>query len=107
VFYEAMRFAALNEAAGESSLNSAIDRIVMQKLLPRIHGSRRRIEGLLLSLSRYCSDYSTPSSSGGVTDQVFNPESIDASRVKLPYSFDKLLRMLRSLRANQFTSFTE
>jgi 5-methylcytosine-specific restriction protein B len=107
VFYEAMRFAALNEAAGESSLNTALDRIVMQKLLPRIHGSRRRIERLLLSLSQYCFDYSIPSLSGGVTDQVFNPESIDASRVKLPYSFDKLLRMLRSLRANQFTSFTE
>ena len=107
VFYEAMRFAALNEAAGESSLDSALDRIVMQKLLPRIHGSRRRIEGLLLALSQYCFDYSTPIPTSGVMDQVFNPESVDASGVKLPYSFDKLLRMLRSLRANQFTSFTE
>ena len=107
VFYEAMRFAALNEAAGETSLDSALDRIVMQKLLPRIHGSRRRIEGLLLALSQYCFDYSTPTPTSGVMDQVFNPESVDASVVKLPYSFDKLLRMLRSLRANQFTSFTE
>jgi 5-methylcytosine-specific restriction protein B len=103
VFYEAMRFAALNEAAGESSLDSVLDRIVMQKLLPRTHGSRRRIEGLLLALSQYCFDGST----SGITGQAFEPESVDASAAKLPYSFDKLLRMLRSLRANQFTSFTE
>ena len=69
VFYEAMRFAALNEAAGESSLDSVLDRILMQKLLPRIHGSRRRIEGLLLALGQYCFDCSTPSSTIAVTDK--------------------------------------
>ena len=107
VFYEAMRFAALNEAAGESSSDLVLDRIIMQKLLPRIHGSRRRIEGLLLALDQYCFDCSTPSSSIAVTDIVFDPESVDPLQAKLPYSFDKLLRMLRNLRANQFTSFTE
>ena len=107
VFYEAMRFAALTEAAGETSLDSVLDRIVMQKLLPRIHGSKRRIEGLLLALGQYCFDGSMASWSSSGTGAVFDPEAAAMSVSKLPMSFDKLLRMLRSLRANQFTSFTE
>jgi hypothetical protein len=106
VFYEAMRFAALNEATGVTSLEAVLDRIVMQKLLPRIHGSRRRIEGLLVAFSQYCFDYNSVSSNS-LAAYTFDPESVDVSEAKLPYSFNKLLRMLRSLRANQFTSFTE
>ena len=106
-FYESMRFAALHEAAGDGALDSILDRIMMQKLLPRIRGNRRRIEGLLLGLCKYCLDRLPWSSKGDVPGQMFDPESINVADVKLPISFEKLLRMLRSLRANQFTSFTE
>ena len=103
VFYEALRFAALNEAAGESSLEAILDKILMQKLLPRVHGSRRRIEALLLALCQYCFHCSRESADNRPTGEVFDPEAIDAAEATLPYSFDKLLRMLQNLRANQFT----
>jgi hypothetical protein len=61
----------------------------MQKILPRLHGSRRRLEPTLRRLSAAC--LSTP------------PEPAQ----RFPVSFDKIQRMLRNLMANQFTSFTE
>ena len=43
-FYESLRFAALAENAGATSSESILDRIVLQKILPRLHGSRRKLE---------------------------------------------------------------
>ena len=56
VFYESLRFAALAEAAGLTTMESVLDRIVMQKVLPRLHGSRRRLELPLLALAQFCRD---------------------------------------------------
>ena len=106
VFYEATRFAALYEEAGPSSLEAILDRIVMQKILPRLHGSRRRLEPVLLALTHYCL-HLPPELPPPSELARFKPEESDPSLAKLPLAFDKLARMLRSVRANQFTSFTE
>ena len=106
VFYEAMRFAALAEEAGIKGMNAAMDRIVMQKVLPRLHGSRRRLELPLLALAQFCRD---------LPDLVVSDDKLPMAGVEevpeqgaaLPTAHAKILRMLRSLRANQFASFTE
>ena len=107
VYYEAQRFASIYEAAGSATLEDALDRILIQKILPRLHGSRRRLESLIKGLAHYCYDLSMPSDETGTTDVSFDPENKDVANSSLPNSFEKLTRMLRSLRANQFTSFTE
>lgn len=87
-FYEAVRFAAFYAATGDTDVNHVLDLVVMQKLLPKVHGSRRRVEQLLLELQAFASN--------GQTDEP-----------RLPVSYQKLHRMIQAVRANQFVSFTE
>jgi hypothetical protein len=105
---EAMRFAALLSAAGDTDLYSALDLQIMQKILPRLHGSRRRMEPVLTSLGRYCLDPSVAIATepAGETPP-FDPLQAPLQPPKLPMAFDKVRRMISLLRANQFVSFTE
>lgn len=101
VFYEAVRFAAMLAAAGEDQVEVALDRLVLQKVLPRLHGTRRRLEPVLSALGQFCFTLSPD-------PQVrFDPENPPAGNPRLPLSFDKVRRMTRSLRANQFAGFAE
>lgn len=101
VFYEAVRFAALLTAAGEDRLEAALDRVVMQKMLPRLHGTRRRLEATLAALGQYSFHLTWD------PQERFDPENPPAGAPRLPLSFDKVRRMMRNLRANQFASFAE
>ncbi|RVU48319.1 DUF3578 domain-containing protein [Lujinxingia sediminis] len=108
VFFEAIRFASLLEQAGEESWTVALDRQILQKLLPRLHGSRRRLESTLCALGRYC--WTQDVEPGAIFDGralSFDPISHNPNEAALPLSADKIRRMTRSLRANQFASFTE
>jgi 5-methylcytosine-specific restriction protein B len=106
VFYESLRFAAMAHAAGFATLEPVLDHIIMQKVLPRLHGSRRRLELPLLLLTQFCRDLPEALASDDSLPSL-RLEQPGHSDAKLPVSFNKLCRMLRSLRSNQFASFTE
>lgn len=106
VFYESLRFAALAERAGLESVEDILDRVVIQKVLPRLHGSRRRLELPLLALAHYCRDLPETVESDEKLPAL-QPDHAGTSLVKLPLAYDKLGRMLRNVRTNQFASFTE
>ena len=94
VMGESLRFAALYGATGRADPDDVLDLIAMQKLLPRLHGSRRRLEPVLRELLAWA----------GADD----PQSVGETAVsRLPRTTAKLERMLASLQANQFVSFTE
>jgi 5-methylcytosine-specific restriction protein B len=78
----------------------------MQKVLPRLHGSRRRLELPLLALAQFCRDLPDAPATDEKLPSLQVEQLADAA-AKLPKSYDKLCRMLRNLRANQFASFTE
>jgi 5-methylcytosine-specific restriction protein B len=80
---------------------------VMQKVLPRLHGSRRRLEPTLCALGRFCFDLFFDPGSVNDRGQRFDPLAPNPGTARLPISFDKVRRMTRGLRAQQFTSFTE
>jgi 5-methylcytosine-specific restriction protein B len=106
VFYEAIRFAAIAEKAGVGNFDSTLDRVVLQKVLPRLHGSRRRLELPLLALAQFCRDLDQVA--GDDKLPAINPDQAnEAAAPRLARSHEKIARMLRSLRANQFASFTE
>ncbi len=106
VFYEALRFAAFANKAGLATQEDILDRIVFQKVLPRLHGARRRLELPLLALAHFCRDLSDVAMDDRL--QALKPELCDPNNgPRLRDSYDKVCRMLRSLRANQFASFTE
>lgn len=98
VMAESLRFAAVYAGTGRPDLDEVLDLIAMQKLLPRLHGSRRRLEPVLRSLMTWA----------GATDSLAEVDSLIApATARLPHTAAKLRRMLDSLQANQFVSFTE
>lgn len=106
VFYEAVRFSAFASKAGVGDKDDVLDRIVFQKVLPRLHGSRRRLELPLLALAHFCRDLDQVAQDNMLMS--IKPEQCgEAAMPRLKLSHDKLCRMLRALRANQFASFTE
>lgn len=105
VVYEAVRFAALHEEAGGDSMEAALDTQVLQKILPRLHGSRRQLEPVLETVGKFCFDLE-PAEAGNPTGSFDPVEPPDEDPV-LPRSFDKVQRMTERLRTNQFVSFTE
>ena len=92
---EGIRFASIYSALGRDDWREALDLIVLQKILPRIHGPRARVEEPLKSLERF---------SFFLSDDESKP--LDGEPV-LTMSLLKVRRMLRLVRANQFVSFTE
>jgi hypothetical protein len=95
VMAESLRFAAIYSGCGREDFNEVLDLIAMQKLLPRLHGSRRRLDRVLRELMVWAGTDAGESTEG------------EASGARLPRTATKLRRMLASLEANQFVSFTE
>ncbi len=87
-FLEAVRFTATLDAAGVGDPETALDWIVMIKVLPRIHGSRGQLEVFL-------------------SDLVRNAAGDDPEKPVWPLTARKATRMLDLVRANQFVSFAE
>jgi 5-methylcytosine-specific restriction protein B len=103
VFSEALRFGALLERAGEDDWRRALDLQVMQKVLPRFHGSVKQVAEPLNLLGSWC--YYGPDVAG--PDPNFDPEDEGLIDPALPVSFDKIRRMKRRALANHFVSFAE
>ena len=103
---EISRFATVvNTIEPDLPMIKIIDAAVMQKLLPKVHGSRRKLEPVLKTLGNLClqpgqnfDDYIAPKS-----EVVFN----DSERIKYPISLEKILRMYQGLIDNGFTSYAE
>jgi len=102
---EINRFAGIVDAL-DSNWNSdeIIDAAVMQKLLPKLHGSRRKIESTLKILAALCLFDKE------VIDKALNDQSFDfigSDKVRFPISLEKISRMYRGAMQDGFTSFAE
>ena len=78
--------------------DEAIDTAIVQKLLPKLHGSRKKLEPVLKQLWKLCF-------TGADRDLVIAKEHVEKARFK--ESADKIRRMYESVYANGFTSFAE
>jgi 5-methylcytosine-specific restriction protein B len=97
LYYESLRYAAALEQLGVTHRDRALDHIVLLKILPKIHGSRRRAEPVLKVLAAFAV----------APDGERDFSSVDPATAALPLSAAKLRRMLRSAEINQFVSFTD
>jgi 5-methylcytosine-specific restriction protein B len=91
---EALRFSSIYDAVSGADWLQALDLILLQMILPRIHGSRPRVEPILTDIEAYCTSVGPLAADG-------------TSPPDLPLSLSKVGRMLRIVRINQFVSFTE
>lgn len=92
------RFISL--ATESMELNDAIDAAIVQKLLPKLHGSRKKIVKVLEPLFAECCGKKIAE----LEDKDYAAVEKDA---KYRLSADKILRMYNSAIENGFTSFAE
>lgn len=78
--------------------DNAVDAAIVQKLLPKLHGSRKKIAPVLEELWKIC----------GTTEDLTDMNAKEVpENVKFPLSADKILRMYKCAIDNGFTSFAE
>ncbi len=84
--------------------NQKIDIAIMQKLLPKLHGSRRKLCPILEKLGGFCI-----SGDIKVIKDVFEKPDLnfEINEVHYPISLEKITRMYRSAIDNGFASFAE
>lgn len=104
--YEILRFAAVvNKIETTWNMSDIIDAAIMQKLLPKVHGSRRKLEPILKTLGQLCLQ------DGQKFDDLLIVKTEidfkDTTKIKYPVSLEKILRMYDNLISNGFTSYAE
>lgn len=80
--------------------DEVIDAVIMQKLLPKLHGSQRKLESILRTLGELCLN-----DGQNVEDYFVKDKPI--AGVKYPLSLDKLVRMYKGVVNNGFVSYAE
>jgi 5-methylcytosine-specific restriction protein B len=106
-YYDMLRFAAFASAMGVDEWRQILDIQVLQKVLPRLNGSKRRLEPALSRLGRFCQDLVADDRVKDDPTKLFMPFEQDLQDPALPMTYDKIRRMHRLLVQNQFASFAE
>lgn len=102
----------LLDNSDEDAIVSLVDYSILQKVLPRLSGSRKMLQPALEDLMRHLGASRTYSQSGIQNLQdiasVFDaPFDFDATRSEFAMSYEKLARMRSRLIQNGYTSFAE
>lgn len=86
------------------TINQKLDIAIMQKLLPKLHGSRRKLCPVLSVLGSFCFKEDVK-----IEKDVFDKDEFDFenSNVLFPLSLEKITRMYRGAIDNGFASFAE
>jgi 5-methylcytosine-specific restriction protein B len=94
----------LSMLSDELTTNQKIDIAIMQKLLPKLHGSRRKLCPVLETLGAFC-----VSGEVRIIKDVFEYMDFDytGANVLYPLSLEKIARMYRGAVDNGFASFAE
>lgn len=83
-----------------------LDIAIMQKMLPKLHGSRRKLCPVLITLGSFCVD---KSKIDNIEKRVFSSENFDfeSDGVIFPISLEKITRMYKGTIENGFASYAE
>ena len=96
---EIYRFIAnAKSCAKEMTEDEILDAAIVQKLLPKLHGSRKKLEPVLKALWGLCMQHDH-------TTETITRENVEFA--KFPESADKIQRMMQTALDNGFTSFAE
>lgn len=88
-----------DDTDSKMSINEVIDAAIVQKLLPKLHGSRKKLDPALKGLWKLCFEVKDRDTLQISRDNI--------SKAIYKESADKILRMYDSANANGFTSFAE
>lgn len=113
---EILRFLAVSyelKPAGENwNWKSAMDAQILQKVLPKLHGSKRKIGSLLAALAKYCEQGVLAEAKPLLADETKAEAYLAAGdkRENAPTfkdSYIKLCEMMDAVRRDQFVSFIQ
>lgn len=89
-----------DDSENQLSIDQIIDCAIVQKLLPKLHGSRKKLEPVLQALWKECFKDKDQK-------EVYSISKENVEKAKYPLAADKIQRMYESAYANGFTSFAE
>ena len=87
-----------------------IDIAIMQKLLPKLHGSRNKLTPVLTTLGKFCVAGAVAKYDGKDKEKDFRTEYFETenfANVIYNVSFEKIKRMYKNAIANGFASYAE
>ena len=84
--------------------NEKVDIAIMQKLLPKLHGSRSKLVDVLKVLASLCYDSKLTEED---KKEIFDKGSNVNAKIIYPISLEKITRMYHNVVANGFTSYAE
>jgi len=94
----------LNTLNEELTTSEKLDIAIMQKLLPKLHGSRRKLSPILETLGGFC-----VKGDSQVIKDVFDKDDFNFfdDNVLFPLSLEKIARMYKGAVDNGFASYAE
>lgn len=102
---EIYRFIAISAAYDDTqkviSEDVILDAAIIQKLLPKLHGSQKKLKDVLGALWKLCFEKNAKELAVSTTEDLLS------SNLKYPLTADKILRMYQCAIDNGFTSFAE
>ena len=106
---EIYRFAGIlkiltKENGTDWTVDDIVDAAVIQKLLPKVYGSRSKLEPVLKTLAVLCLNNKDDFEAYIKIEEV---DYADKTKIKYPLSLEKILRMRARVIQDGFTSFTE
>ena len=90
------------EEVGGSCLDDAVDAQILQKILPKLHGTRAKLEEPLQKILAFCRN-----DTDVYSKNLLWVASDNASDFRFPRSGNKIARMLKQLTIQGYTSFVE
>lgn len=85
--------------------NTAFDKQITQKILPRIQGSSRMIKTVLVKLFKFTSDKDFTKENGELGGKMLNYYQDNKENIKYPYSTEKIVYMLKRYEEDGFTAY--
>ncbi len=110
---EIMRYLAVDYELTENKADwkdiDAMDAQILQKVLPKLHGSKRKIGSLIAALAEYCESGDVAKAKGFIEDESKAESYKIGANAGARYkgSHAKLGRMLEALKRDQFVSFIQ
>lgn len=90
------------EMVHDFNLEEAMDIQILQKILPKFHGTQAKLEEPLLKLLAFCRNEK------GIADESYLEKAAAYDeKARFPRSAQKLARMIRNLKIQGYTSFIE
>jgi 5-methylcytosine-specific restriction endonuclease McrBC GTP-binding regulatory subunit McrB len=83
-------------------LDDALDIQILQKILPKLHGTRAKLEAPLGSLTAFCHDQNAP-----ISEEQMEKDRSGDSEARFPRSAQKIAQMRHQLSIQGYVSFIE